>query len=45
MPKSNFCGVPLLKKSNDQYIIGTSDSDNDSVHKQDLDYTPMSPDH
>ena len=34
-------GVPLFKKSKDQYIIGAADSDNDSAHKEDLDCEPL----
>ena len=37
--------VLFSKNQKDQYIIGTADSDNDSTHKQDLDYEPMSPEH
>ena len=45
VPRPNFWGGVLLKKSKDQYIIGTVDSDNSSAHKQGLDYEPMSPGH
>ena len=39
MPRPNFERVPLFKKSKDQYIIGN----NDSAHKEDLDYGSVSP--
>lgn len=45
MPIPNFEGLPLFKKSNDQYIIGTANSDNDSALKHHLYYEPMSPGH
>ena len=38
VPRPNFEGVPLFKKSKDQYIIGAAGSDNDSTHKENLDY-------
>ena len=36
MPRPNFEGMPLFKKSKDQYIIG-------ATHKYNLDYEPVSP--
>ena len=33
MPRPNFEGVSIFKKSKNQYIIGTTNSDNDSAYK------------
>ena len=38
VPRPNFEGVPLFKKSKNQYIIG-------ATHEYNLDYEPMSPGH
>ena len=45
VPRPNLIQSLFSKNQKDQYIVGAADSDNDSVHKQDLDYMPMSPGH
>ena len=38
MPRPNFEGVPLFKKSKGKYTVTAADSDDDSAHKRNLDY-------
>ena len=45
MPRANFEKVPLFKNSKGQYIVGATNNDNDSVHKEDVDCEPISSGH